>query len=54
MLIGKQTPEPLRNLLELIKAQEEFHKQAAEILSGVLSEVETLQGEQEVGIPQPQ
>jgi len=44
----------LRNLLELIKAQEEFHKQAAEILSGVLSEVETLQGEQEVGIPQPQ
>jgi len=38
----------LRNLLELIKAQEEYHKQAAQVLSEVLGEVEALQGEQEV------
>ncbi|ANB15503.1 Gvp36p [Sugiyamaella lignohabitans] len=41
------TPEPLRNLLELITAQLAFHKAASEILGDLLPEIETLQSEQE-------
>jgi hypothetical protein len=42
------TPEPLRNLAELIAAQLEFHKKAYEILSELSPVVDQLQTEQEV------
>lgn len=42
------TPEPLRNLAELIAAQVEYHKRAYEILSELAPEVDALQVEQEV------
>lgn len=42
------TPEPLRNLADLIAAQLDFHKKAFEILSELAPEVEALQIEQEV------
>lgn len=42
------TPEPLRNIADLIAAQLEFHKKAFEILSELAPEVEALQIEQEV------
>jgi len=42
------TPEPLRNLVELIAAQLEFHKKAYEILSDLAPEIDQLQVEQEV------
>ncbi|RII05847.1 hypothetical protein CUC08_Gglean009062 [Alternaria sp. MG1] len=42
------TPEPLRNLAELIAAQLEYHKKAYEILSELAPVVEQLQVEQEV------
>ncbi|KAJ8107584.1 hypothetical protein OPT61_g8766 [Boeremia exigua] len=41
------TPEPLRNLAELIAAQLEYHKKAYEILSELQPVVEQLQVEQE-------
>ncbi|KAI0843226.1 BAR domain-containing protein [Hypoxylon sp. FL0890] len=41
------TPEPLRNLAELIAAQLEYHKKAAEILSELAPVIEGLQVEQE-------
>lgn len=42
------TPEPLRNLADLIAAQLEFHKRAYEILSELAPVVDGLQVEQEV------
>lgn len=42
------TPEPLRNLQELINAQIEYHKKAQEILAELAPAVEKLQTEQEV------
>ncbi|KIW05975.1 hypothetical protein, variant [Verruconis gallopava] len=47
------TPEPLRNLAELIAAQLEFHKKAYEILSELSPVVDQLQTEQEVSRHQP-
>lgn len=41
------TPEPLRNLAELIAAQIEYHKKAAEILTELQPVIEGLQVEQE-------
>lgn len=41
------TPEPLRNLVELVKAQAEYHQRAAEILEDVAKNVEEIQLEQE-------
>lgn len=41
------TPEPLRNLAELIAAQMEYHKKAYEILSELAPAIDTLQVEQE-------
>ncbi|KAJ5175952.1 uncharacterized protein N7482_001829 [Penicillium canariense] len=41
------TPEPLRNLADLIAAQLEFHKKAYEILSELAPSVDALQVEQE-------
>ncbi|KAK4938926.1 hypothetical protein LTR28_009484 [Elasticomyces elasticus] len=41
------TPEPLRNLADLIAAQLEFHKKAYEILSELAPVVDELQVEQE-------
>ncbi|KAH0261339.1 hypothetical protein KCU91_g14075, partial [Aureobasidium melanogenum] len=41
------TPEPLKNLAELIAAQLEFHKRAYEILSELAPEVDQLQLDQE-------
>jgi len=41
------TPEPLRNLAELIAAQAEFHKKAYEVLSELAPVVDQLQVEQE-------
>ncbi|KAI5926717.1 BAR domain-containing family protein [Camillea tinctor] len=41
------TPEPLRNLAELIAAQVEYHKKAYEILSELAPVIEGLQVEQE-------
>ncbi|KAL1879350.1 hypothetical protein VTK73DRAFT_7081 [Phialemonium thermophilum] len=41
------TPEPLRNLAELIAAQMDYHKKAYEILSELAPVVEALQVEQE-------
>ncbi|KAI9843214.1 MAG: hypothetical protein M1838_002727 [Thelocarpon superellum] len=43
------TPEPLRNLAELIAAQVEYHKKAYEILSELAPVVDGLQVEQEAG-----
>lgn len=51
MLIFDQvldTPEPLRNLADLIAAQLEYHKKAYEILSELAPVVDQLQVEQEV------
>ena len=42
------TPEPLKNLAELIAAQLEFHKRAYEIMSELAPEVDQLQVDQEV------
>jgi len=42
------TPEPLRNLSELIAAQMQFYKQAYEILAELAPEVDGLQEQQEV------
>lgn len=42
------TPEPLRNLADLIAAQLEFHKKSYEILSELAPSVDALQVEQEV------
>lgn len=42
------TPEPLRNLADLIAAQLEFHKKAYDILSELAPVVDGLQVEQEV------
>jgi hypothetical protein len=42
------TPEPLRNLADLIAAQLEYHKKAYEILSELAPVVDQLQVEQEV------
>ncbi|KAJ5112580.1 BAR domain-containing family [Penicillium argentinense] len=42
------TPEPLRNLADLIAAQLEYHKKAYEILSELAPTVDALQVEQEV------
>ena len=41
------TPEPLRNLADLIAAQLEYHKKAYEILSELAPVVDSLQVEQE-------
>lgn len=41
------TPEPLRNLVELVKAQVEYHQRAAEILEDVAKNMEDIQLEQE-------
>ena len=41
------TPEPLRNLVELVKAQAEFHQRAADILEEVAKGVTDIQMEQE-------
>jgi hypothetical protein len=41
------TPEPLRNLADLIAAQLEFHKKAYEILSELAPVIDNLQVEQE-------
>lgn len=41
------TPEPLRNLVELAKAQAEYHYRAAEILEDVGKVVSEIQVEQE-------
>lgn len=41
------TPEPLRNLAELIAAQVEYHKKAYEILNELAPVIEGLQVEQE-------
>lgn len=43
------TPEPLRNLKELVLAQQEYHRQAAEVLEEVGKSIEDLQTEQESG-----
>jgi hypothetical protein len=45
------TPEPLRNLAELIAAQVEFHKKAYEILADLQPVIDQLQVDQEVRIP---
>lgn len=42
------TPEPLRNLADLITAQLDFHRKAQQILSELAPEIEQLQVEQEV------
>ncbi|VUC33800.1 unnamed protein product [Clonostachys rosea] len=44
------SPEPLRNLSELISAQIEYHKKAYEILTELAPVIEGLQTEQEVGL----
>lgn len=41
------TPEPLRNLADLIAAQLEFHKKAYEILNDLAPVIDNLQVEQE-------
>ncbi|KAF4125301.1 Bin/amphiphysin/Rvs domain for vesicular trafficking [Geosmithia morbida] len=43
------TPDPLRNLSELVAAQIEYHKKAYEVLTELAPVVEGLQTEQEVG-----
>lgn len=42
------TPEPLRNLADLVQAQLEYHKKAYEILQELAPVIESLQVEQEV------
>lgn len=42
------TPEPLRNLADLVQAQLEYHKKAFEILQELAPVIESLQVEQEV------
>jgi hypothetical protein len=44
------TPEPLRNLAELVAAQAEYHKKAYEILSELTPVIEGLQVEQEASL----
>lgn len=44
------TPEPLRNLAELVAAQVEYHKRSHEILSELAPVIEGLQVEQEVSV----
>ena len=44
------TPEPLRNLAELVASQVEYHKRAMEILKEVQEQVDELQVEQEVSL----
>lgn len=44
------TPEPLRNLVELVRAQREFFEKASEIMAEVEGEVERAQSEQEVSL----
>ena len=41
------TPEPLRNLADLVAAQLEFHKRAYEILNELAPVIDGLQVEQE-------
>ena len=41
------TPEPLRNLADLIAAQLEYHKKAYEILSELAPVIDQLQVDQE-------
>ena len=41
------TPEPLRNIVELVKAQAEFHQRAADILEEVGKTISEIQVEQE-------
>lgn len=41
------TPEPLRNLAELVKAQAEYHSRAQEILEDVSKSINDIQLEQE-------
>lgn len=41
------TPEPLRNLVELAKAQAEYHQRAADILEEVAKSMGDIQMEQE-------
>lgn len=47
------TPEPLRNLADLVQAQLEFHKKAFEIYSELAPLIDSLQVEQEVFLPTP-
>ena len=52
VLISQQvldSPEPLRNLSELIAAQMEYHKKAYEILSELAPVINGIQVEHEVG-----
>ncbi|SPO05800.1 probable BAR domain protein [Cephalotrichum gorgonifer] len=44
------TPEPLRNLAELVAAQAEYHKRALEIMNELAPVIEGLQTEQEVSL----
>jgi hypothetical protein len=46
------TPEPLRNLVELAKAQAEYHQRAAEILEEVTKNLADIQNEQETAYRQ--
>ncbi|KAK5721297.1 BAR domain-containing protein [Elasticomyces elasticus] len=46
------TPEPLRNVVELAKAQAEFHARAAEILEDVAKEMSDIQMDQETSYRQ--
>jgi hypothetical protein len=48
MLKVLDTPEPLRNLAELVAAQAEYHKRAFEILNELAPIIDGLQNEQEV------
>lgn len=41
------TPEPLRNIAELVRAQAEYHARAAEILEDVSKNISDIQMEQE-------
>ncbi|CAN6630785.1 hypothetical protein TRVA0_012S03114 [Trichomonascus vanleenenianus] len=41
------SPEPLRNLVELVNAQLAFHKAASEVLNQLAPEIEQLQNDQE-------
>lgn len=41
------TPEPLRNLSDLVAAQLSYHKASVEVLSQLLPEIDELQSEQE-------
>ena len=46
------TPEPLRNVAELVKAQAEFHARAAEILEDVAKNIGEIQMDQETSYRQ--